>query len=198
LNATHLNQIQNGNTILDDSTFTWKTGGSGHIAGVDFNFHASTVVTPAPPPPPRGGGGCVQIGSFLPTGETAGEIAVGSVMSLAHEKTLEPGEGVVSYSERKTAPGFRIVTEHGFTLVCSDTAPIPTPRGLVLAPELLGYDVAVRKDEGGAFQVGWDKVVKVESIGTIDIQHITVGDKCFWAGEKPNAYILHHNLKQLP
>jgi hypothetical protein len=27
------------------------------------------------------------------------------------------------------------------------------------------------------------------------VQHITVGDRCFWAGEKRGAYILHHNSK---
>ena len=28
-----------------------------------------------------------------------------------------------------------------------------------------------------------------------DIQHITVGDQSFWAGEKSGSYILHHNIK---
>jgi hypothetical protein len=32
-------------------------------------------------------------------------------------------------------------------------------------------------------------------VGEIKVQHITVGDKCFWAGEKQGKYILHHNMK---
>jgi hypothetical protein len=66
---------------------------------------------------------------------------------------------------------------------------------LVLAPALLGKQVAVRKDQGEKSVTEWEQVVSVESIGAIQVQHITVGDKCFWAGEQSGAYILHHNLK---
>lgn len=197
LNATRTNRADNNNKILDESTFTWKTGGTGNIAGVDFNFHASSVITPTPPRS-GGGGGCVEIGSFLPDSSTAGSIKVGSAMILADERSLSPGAGVVSYSQEKTASGFRIRTAGGATLVCSDSAPIPTKEGLVLAPELLNKMVAVRKDEGGSSLVGWETVTSVESIGLIQVQHITVGDKCFWAGEKPGLFILHHNLKMIP
>jgi hypothetical protein len=141
-----------------------------------------------------GGGGCVSIDAILPDGRLAGDIAVGDEMQLADQQTLEAGRGVVSYSQIKTAAGFRITTVSGVSLKCSDSAPIPTPEGLVLAPELLGKQVAVRQD-GAQGSVRWEKVVAVDAIGEIQVQHITVGDKCFWAGEKPGAYILHHNLK---
>jgi len=140
-------------------------------------------------------GGCVQVDSLLPDGKIAGEIVVGSAMLLADEKTFEPKVGVVSFSMRKKAPGFRIVTEGGATLVCSDTAPIPTPDGLVLAPAVEGKFVAVRSDSVGLTRTFWDKVIRVEQVGEIDIQHITVGDQSFWAGEKSGSYILHHNIK---
>lgn len=142
-----------------------------------------------------GGGACVSVASLLPSGQTAGEIRVGDRMELADERTLEPSTGVVSYSQKKLAPGFRITTESGATLQCSDTAPIPTPEGLVLAPQLLNKKVAVRRDDNGVIAVAWDTVTSVESIGPISVQHITVGDRCFWAGEQAGAYILHHNLK---
>ena len=116
-------------------------------------------------------------------------------MLLADERTLAPGAGVVSYSQRKSALGYRIRTVGGASLVCSDTAPIPTTEGLVLAPQLLGKKVAVRKDEGGSSLVGWELVISVDSIGPIEVQHITVEDKCFWAGEMFGKYILHHNRK---
>lgn len=141
------------------------------------------------------GGGCVSIDSLLPDGARAGDIRVGAVMVLADERTLEPGSGVVSYSQLKNAAGYRIVTESGASLKCSDSAPIPTPDGLVLAPALLGKEVAVRSDVDGSTTLRWEKVTEVLAIGQIQVQHITVGDKCFWAGEKPGAYILHHNLK---
>ncbi|MES2298086.1 MAG: hypothetical protein V4582_13660 [Pseudomonadota bacterium] len=140
-------------------------------------------------------GGCVHVDSLLPDGTKAGDIKVGSAMLLSDEKTLKCGAGVVSFSERKKAPGFRITTISGVTLVCSDSAPIPTPEGLVLAPALAGKSVAVRRDEGNDSRSSWEAVKSVESIGEIDIQHITVGNKCFWAGEKANGFILHHNVK---
>lgn len=143
-----------------------------------------------------GGGGCVEVRSKLPCGKAAGEITLGDIMQLADEKTLEAGKGSVSFSKRKSASGFRITTTGGVSLVCSDTAPIPTRDGIVLAPNVAGKSVAVRRDANGMSQVSWEDVSSVESVGQIDIQHITVGDKCFWAGESDDGYILHHNLKQ--
>lgn len=142
-----------------------------------------------------GGGGCVAVASILPGGMCAGEIRVGDTMELADAKTLSAGTGTVSYSECKHAQGVRLVTTSGASLVCSDTAPIPTPDGLMLAPNLLGKQVAVRRDGEKPGVPVWEVVVEVELVGAIQVQHITVGDKCFWAGEKNSVYILHHNLK---
>jgi hypothetical protein len=58
--------------------------------------------------------------------------------------------------------------------------------------------VAVRKDEGGSSLVGWEKVASVTSVGTIEIQHISINDKCYWAGESKDAFILHHNKTTHP
>ena len=117
-------------------------------------------------------------------------------MQLADQTTLEKGSGTVTYSQVRQAPGFRITTLTGASLICSDTAPIPTKSaGLVKPAQLLGHEVAVRWDEANLTSAGWEKIVNVESVGIIRVQHITVGDKCFWAGEKKGAYILHHNKK---
>ena len=141
-------------------------------------------------------GGCVEIHSRLPGQRIASEVSVGDTLQLSDEQTLASATGVVSYSERKTAAGFRITTDNGVTLVCSDSAPIPTrDQGLILAPSLLGKWVATRIDAGGTTRTEWHEVTSVESLGRIEVQHITVGDKCFWAGEKAHAYILHHNMK---
>lgn len=142
-----------------------------------------------------GGGGCVAIESLLPDGRRAGDIRVDDTMELADEKTLEPDRGVVTYSQRKTQPGWRIVTQGGVTLRCSASAPIPTPEGLVLAPELLGKRVAVRRDGAQGTTTAWETVESVQAIGDIEVQHITVGDRCFWAGAHAGAFILHHNMK---
>lgn len=49
---------------------------------------------------------------------------------------------------------------------------------------LFGEHVAVRWEEAGKRFSAWEKVVNVEPVGLIGVQHITVGDKCFWTGEK--------------
>lgn len=141
-------------------------------------------------------GGCVSVASVMPDGRTAGDIRVADTMALGDQETMESSAGIVTYSQLKQAPGFRITTETGVSLVCSDTAPIPAKdRGLLTPQHLLGERVAVRWDENGESKAGWETVVKVEAIGVIHVQHITVGDRCFWAGEKSGAYILHHNVK---
>lgn len=140
--------------------------------------------------------GCVAIESYLPDGRLAGHIKAGDSMELGDDETLAAATGVVSYSQTKQALGYRIITESGASLVCSDTAPIPSRnKGLLTPDKLLGEEVAVRWDESGQNLARWEKVVKVGAVGTIKVQYITVGNKCFWAGEKKGAYILHHNLK---
>lgn len=142
-----------------------------------------------------GGGGCVEITSYLPGDLRASEVQVGDELQLADNESLELATGVVSYSVPKVMPGYRFVTETGASLRCSDTAPIPTLNGYRFPSQLLGESVAVRRDIAGECFVSWDRVVSVETIGDIVVQHITVGDKNFWAGEKQGSYILHHNLK---
>lgn len=142
--------------------------------------------------------GCVATISHLPDGKIAGDIRVGDTMQLADHTSLEAATGEVTFSVEKTCPGFRIVTVSGATLMCSDTAPIPTLDGLVLAPDLLGKAVAVRRDGPDGSKNTWEEVIEVQDIGSLLVQHITVGDRCFWAGEKPGVYILHHNMKAGP
>ncbi len=192
LNSTHVNQNQNNNTILDDSTFTWNSGATGDIAGVDFNFHASTVVN-APPPPAPAPPTCVHVDSVLPDGTTAGEVKVGQLLELADAQTLEQSTGEVTHSETYKARGVRITTHAGISLVCSDTAPIATSEGLLLAPQLLGKRVATRRGQASDGLVEWQTVTRLEHLDEIEVQLISVGDRCFWAGEQAHAYILHHN-----
>lgn len=135
---------------------------------------------------------CVAVNSFLPDGKIAGEIAVGDTMILADQETLEPATGKVSYSEPSLQPSVRLVTTSGTSLVCSTTAPIPTKDdGLQNAPDVEGKFIAVMVD-GIA---GWEECVSVTDVGEQWVQHITVEDKCFWAGEQSSSFILHHNIK---
>lgn len=142
--------------------------------------------------------GCVEVGSFLPCGRRAGDIKEGDEMILGDENTFELSTGIVSYSERKTVTGYEITTENDVSLVCSGSAPIPTRTGYVLAPDLLGEKVPVYRVDQEQRLMQWENVVSVKNIGEIEIQHITVGNRCFWAGKKQGVYILHHNQKNQP
>ena len=164
-----------------------EAGGPGGLG--EFGGPAADAM-PAPP-------ACVHVDSRLPDGRRAGDIKKGDVMQLGdeHSPDLHTEVGVVSYSETKRARGFRVTTQSGISLVCSDSAPIWTDKGYIEAPGLLGTHVAVRVD-GEKIAVRYEQVEAVVEVGEIDIQHITVGDRAFWAGEQHGAYLLHHNLKE--
>ena len=89
--------------------------------------------------------------------------------------------------------GYRITTQSGISLLCSDTAPICTDDGFVKAPELLGKKVAVRVDDAHNLVTRFELVEVVAEVGMLEVQHITVGDQAFWAGAEHGSYILHHN-----
>lgn len=141
-----------------------------------------------------GGGGdsCVHVESRLPDGRRAGDIKVGDTIQLGEEGTLESRVGVVTYSKPSMQRGYRITTQSGISLLCSDTAPICTEDGFVLAPELLGKKVATRVD-GKDIVTRFEMVEVLAEVGMIEVQHITVGDRAFWAGATHGQYILHHN-----
>lgn len=138
-----------------------------------------------------GGSGCVVVNSIFPDGTIAGNVKVNDLMNVSDpydffDSSLE----TVSYAEIKIQPCFRITTESGASLVCSSTAPIPTlDNGYMLAPTLLYRKVPVMRSNIS----NWETVTAVEFVGDREVNHITVGDKCFWAGETGDAFILHHN-----
>lgn len=138
------------------------------------------------------GGACVDVDSLLPCGRRAGDIKVGDELFLFDPVTMEAATGIVTYSQAKEAPCVRVVTAAGDSLRCSTTAPIPTRRrGLVTAPNLIGQEILVADGD----LMRWEVVCDVQNIGIGLVQHITVGDRCFWASERGDSFILHHNLK---
>lgn len=172
--------IRAGNTAPDDSgVIKVQPGVSGQPPP---GIHRIPIMVP----------GCVVVTALLPDGRTAGDVRIGDTLALADAATLEPATGEVSYSEAMLQPCVEIITESGVTLQCSSTAPIPTPEGLRLAPDLAGRQVAVLVD--GIAR--WERVKRLRGIGKHLVQHITCGNACFWAGSA-RGFILHHNLKAL-
>ncbi len=164
---------------------------------------------PLPPPPPIpdppsgkiGGGGCVALESFVPMVEIeqkhngreitkAWMLESGMKISLGTEE-LQIVDGSVVKTLNDYQPCVRISTSDGITLVCSTTAPILTKdKGFIPATEVYGKRVAVMRNG-----VTWyDEVVGLEDVGMKFVRVIDAGNNSFWAGERPGAFILHHNV----
>lgn len=150
-----------------------------------------------------GGGGCVVLESYVPAVEDklvngkkveqAYQLVEGCKISLASEDdSLQNIIGEVKRSNVEYEPCVRVITEKGVSLVCSMNAPLFTKElTFTDAPETMGKYVAVMVN--GA--TSWDKVVEIEQIGNKFVAVIDAGGTAFWAGEKPEQYILHHNVK---
>jgi len=159
---------------------------------------------PAPTPPPArtgGGGGCVALESFIPLIETeqkhngreitkAWMLETGMKISLGTEE-LSIVDGQVVKTLNDYQPCVRISTSDGITLVCSTTAPILTKdKGFIPATEVYGKRVAVMRNG----RTWYDEVVGLEDVGMKFVRVIDAGNNSFWAGERPGAFILHHNV----
>ena len=141
---------------------------------------------------PGPGGGCVVLGSYLPgTTSQAYKLRKGSSLLLGTED-LEITEGKVKEILTDKQPCVRVTTSKGVVLECSTTAPIYTQDGEYLdAPELLGKYVAINLLGLTSF----DQVINVEHIGDQFVAVIDTGDNNFWAGARPGAYMMHHNIQ---
>lgn len=181
------------NETGDGSTMTFSIPGASSSSASDYTVTIGDTPTSSGQTT-GGGGGCVSVDSLLMGGFIAGDVKVGDVLPLFDPVAMQAGEGAVTHSETKLANIFKIVTARGASLVCSETAPIPVIDGGYLTPaRLVGKAIPACIDG----VVAWDAVVNVSRLGLGRVQHITVGDRCFWAGEHDGKYILHHNLKNI-
>lgn len=130
--------------------------------------------------------GCVAVDEWI-DGKRAGDIKTGDVMRVADPDTLKEAQAEVLYSGLSLQPGVKITTDTGRTLRCSTTAPIATDSGLVRAKHLLNYSVVI---EGGTYE----RVVSVEPLGDIAVQHIYLGEQCFWV----NGFLHHNKTRKTP
>jgi hypothetical protein len=134
---------------------------------------------------------CVTLNSILSSGKFARDVQVGQTLDTSDPYDFfTTSEQIVVYAETKVQPCVRIVTESNATLVCSTTAPIPTlENGYMLAPTLVNQMIPVMRNN----IANWERVERIEVVGEMQVRHITVDDRCFWAGESEDAFILHHN-----
>jgi hypothetical protein len=175
------------------------SGLSGNVYGTSYttpqaaysDSWLSVPNCPAAAAAPTSGDGCVAVESIFPSGELAGSMNVGDVMVTNDPYDFfESNNDLVSYAKTKIQQCVRIKTESGASLVCSVTAPIPTlDNGYMLSPTILNRSVPVMRNN----ITNWELVNNIEFVGEREVRHITVSDKCFWAGETEDAFILHHN-----
>lgn len=146
---------------------------------------------------PGGGGSCPAIDQWViaPDGpKRAGAVRKGDLLRLCDPRTLEEVWGEVTYSETKHAACVRLQAHSGAGLTCSTSAPIPVGGGYLDAQDCEGALTLGRRTRG----VAVERIVTVTRAGVQAVQHITVGDRCFWTGADPEHLLLHHNLKAYP
>ena len=139
-----------------------------------------------------GGGGCVSVDSYMLNNIRPANIMVGDFMDTFDYEALENTKNYVSYSNPEYQPCVRIETESGISLICSESAPIPTLSGNLIYAGILCTNDVVATLKNNNFE--WSKIKSLSFVGRKFVQKIHCNDKCFWAGEKDNEYILHHNV----
>lgn len=116
----------------------------------------------------------------------AGEVRAGDRLLLADARW-----GVVTYSQPRLTQGVRVRGEDGGSLTCSTTAPLGLlGGGSVLAPDSAGQRIRTKRAAGDS-----DRIVAVQPLGEIWVQHITCEDDFFWTGDNKDCLFSHHNLK---
>lgn len=160
-----------------------------------------TVPAPDPAPQIGGGGGCVALDSFVPYVETekkhnhrdinnAWMLEADMKISLGTDD-LQIATGTVHKTLNDYQPCVKITTSDGISLVCSTTAKIKSKeKGYIPAIETYGCRIAVMRHG----RVWYDEVIGLEDVGMKFVRVIDAGNNGFWAGERPDSFILHHNV----
>jgi len=116
----------------------------------------------------------------------AGDIVVGDQVIAVDPDTLQRTIAVVEGSQFCEGLPCLELEAGPHRLVCTHNAPIPTRHGGCQdAQNVAGEEVATAE--------GWRTVGTLRSAGIQPVQHIDIGDRCFFAGG-----ILHHNKRLTP
>jgi hypothetical protein len=144
-----------------------------------------------------GSGGCPAVDAYVlrafldgsdDEAIPAGDVEVGMYLRLTNGEA-----GRVTYAEPKMQPCVLVRSWMGYTLTCSESAPLGTchDHDHVLAVEAQGHCIETFDDE----VLGSAWVTDAKKIGARQVMHITCENSFFWAGDDPDHLFSHHNMK---
>lgn len=144
------------------------------------------------------GGDCVAVGSYLSNGMKAEQLPVGALYDCHHPLEGFHKSTLEAKGQEVLQPCVLLTTDEGAQLVCSITTPFNfvgagsdlAEGGYALAPDMLGHDVFVRREDG----VFTERVVAVDHVGEQLVIPLSFGGRSFPAGVTPDALIYSHNI----
>lgn len=193
----------------------WK-GGNGNSGYVEITVPSLGVITDENHPhygtkpwaatgttPPiggggGGGGGCCWDGAYLPNGKTIGETLRGEELILLNKK----GDGYRISKVRSIRSDiqrcFKITTESGIELTCSDSTPIVVKtddayKAVMIGDGILMEMVPVMDTDG----FRWELVTNVVDVGMLPVKLISANGGVYAAGNTYGRYIFTHNINQI-
>ena len=178
-------------TVTDNGTMMQNSDGTpnGILRNVTaaVPFHISVSITGGTP---GGGGGCVWENSVMHNGKLAKDLKPGDELLIVSGdgETFEKGKvKAISFSPQ---PCYRLVSESGASVICSDSTPLQLRDGSLVSPkEILGKQLPVL----AYGKYSWENIVDVSYIGRHTVAKIDAGNKVYAAGLSKNKQIFTHN-----
>lgn len=142
-----------------------------------------------------GSSGCVCTDQWLPGDVQAGDVGEGDAIE-GTEGDLVTRSFCVDGARINLQPCWRLVTDSGASVSASESTPMTLPGGkLAMFPDMLGEMVAVRR---GDHPAQWERVTHMRYLGIREVNQISIGGNCYWAGDQRSIYVSTHNTAILP
>lgn len=145
-----------------------------------------------------GGGGCCWDGAYLPNGKTIGETLTGEELVLLNKEGDGHRKAKVKNIRSDIQNCFKIITESGIELTCSDSTPIviktnDSYKAVMIGDGILMEMVPVMDSNG----FRWELVTEVIEVGPLPVKLISANGGIYAAGNKYGQYIFTHNINQV-
>lgn len=165
--------------------------------------HTGTITIPSSGSSGGGGGGdvppgdwCVDWDTYLPDGRLVRDLQVGDMVlcyDMATGETEYYPVLAIGFGEEEC---YRLVTPDFASIVQSASTPMDIPGGRVVkTPEMVGCDAVTLKNGVGLSQY---PVMDLQCVGVRPVVKVNLGNRMYFAGEKPELCIATHNGYQKP